>query len=88
MEQVGFRALQQNAAAVLRRVGAGATIEVTSRGRPVARLVPLAGGIEALVRTGSACPATRSVKDLREPLRSEAGESLGDLLAQHRADEG
>lgn len=41
METIGVRELRQNASDYLRRVEAGETIEVTNRGRPVARLVPV-----------------------------------------------
>lgn len=41
METVGIRALKQNASAVIARVAKGESIEVTDRGRPVAKIVPL-----------------------------------------------
>lgn len=41
MEQVGVRDLKQNASQVLRRVKGGESLEVTERGRPVARLTPV-----------------------------------------------
>lgn len=41
MERVGVRELRQQASAILRRVAAGESFEVTDRGRPVAMLVPL-----------------------------------------------
>ncbi|MBK5222111.1 MAG: type II toxin-antitoxin system Phd/YefM family antitoxin [Acidimicrobiia bacterium] len=41
MERIGIRELRQNASRYLARVRAGETIEVTDRGRPVARLVPV-----------------------------------------------
>lgn len=41
MTTVGIRALRQNVSAVLRKVAAGETIEVTDRGHPIARIVPL-----------------------------------------------
>ncbi|MDQ1725760.1 MAG: hypothetical protein QOG52_2788 [Frankiaceae bacterium] len=40
MERIGIRELRQHASRYLARVAAGETIEVTDRGRPVARLVP------------------------------------------------
>lgn len=43
MRRVGIRQLKQNADALVRRVVAGETIEITERGRPVARMVPLPG---------------------------------------------
>ena len=41
MVRVGIRELRQNATAVLRRVAAGEVVEVTDRGRAVARIVPM-----------------------------------------------
>jgi len=41
MKQIGIRELQRNASAVIRRVIRGARVEITERGRAVARLVPL-----------------------------------------------
>ena len=52
---VGIRALQQHASAVVARVAAGERIVVTDRGRPAALLVPLPGaGLERLVVAGLA----------------------------------
>ena len=39
MERVGVRELRRQASAILRRVAAGETVEVTDRGRPVAVLL-------------------------------------------------
>ena len=58
MDRVGVRELRRDASAILRRVAAGETIEVTDRGRPVAVLVQsLPSGLarleqEGLVRRG------------------------------------
>lgn len=41
MERIGVRALRQHASRYLAQVAAGETIEVTDRGRPVARIVPI-----------------------------------------------
>jgi prevent-host-death family protein len=41
MEQIGVRELRQQASRYLARVARGESIEVTDRGRPVARLVPI-----------------------------------------------
>jgi prevent-host-death family protein len=39
MDRVGVRELRRQASAILRRVAAGETVEVTDRGRPVAIIV-------------------------------------------------
>jgi prevent-host-death family protein len=66
MRSIGVRELRQNASKYLRLVEAGETIEVTDRGRPVARLTPLEEAkpktraeeiIEDLTRRGLLIPA-------------------------------
>lgn len=65
MERIGVRELRQHASRFLARVARGEAFEVTDRGRPVARLVPVEPDPWAdLVRSGA----------LREP------GSHGDLL--------
>jgi prevent-host-death family protein len=51
---IGLRELRQRASELLRRVEAGDSIEITTRGRPVAILVPLRGASRGhrLVREG------------------------------------
>jgi antitoxin (DNA-binding transcriptional repressor) of toxin-antitoxin stability system len=39
MERVGVRELRRDASAILRRVAAGETVEITDRGRPVAMMI-------------------------------------------------
>lgn len=41
MERIGVRELRQHASRYLARVQRGESLEVTDRGRPVARLVPV-----------------------------------------------
>jgi prevent-host-death family protein len=41
MDAIGVRELRQHASRYLERVRQGETLEVTDRGRPVARLVPI-----------------------------------------------
>ena len=43
---MGLRELKQNPSAVVARVEAGETIEITVQGRPAARLVPLASAVQ------------------------------------------
>lgn len=88
-EQVGIRALQQNASAVVARAADGEIIEITERGRPVAQLIPITGSeLATIVRAGLARPARLRVADLPPPLpTSDGGRSLTDLLTEARADE-
>ena len=84
---VGIRALQQTASKVVARVAAGETLTVTDRGRPVARLVPIADSpLEQLLAAGSARPAHLAWTDLPSPLEA-SGTSLSDLLWAARDDE-
>lgn len=54
-DRIGIRQLKQQASAVIRRVAAGESIEITDYGYPVARLVPLRGGpLRQLVTEGLA----------------------------------
>ena len=62
MEQIGVRELRQHASRYLARVEAGEELGVTSNGRLVARLVPVAAGVrsrEALIAAGALIPARR-----------------------------
>jgi prevent-host-death family protein len=89
MEQVGIRALQQHASEVVRRVAGGEVVEVTDRGRPVARLVPVSGSrLEAWCEAGLARKALLTVSDLGMPLRwGTSGPRLSDLLERARTNE-
>ena len=74
MAEVGIRALKQNASAVVKRVAAGEPATITDRGRPVARMVPLeTSRIEALIASGLARPALRSLTELPPPVRPRRG---------------
>ena len=82
---VGIRALKQNASAVVAQAAAGESITITDRGRPVARLIPIAGGrLDELTAAGLATPARRRVADLAAP---DPGPDLSGALAELRADE-
>jgi len=87
-ESVGIRALQQHASAVVGRAARGEIVEITDRGRPVARLVPIVRGrLAGLVAAGLARPARRRLADMPDPLPASSGPSLGELLEDARADE-
>ena len=66
-DEVGIRALKQNASAVVARAAAGEIITITDRGRPVARLTPMpASRLQEMIDAGLARPAKRSILDLPE----------------------
>jgi prevent-host-death family protein len=88
MHRVGIRALQQNAAAVVAKAAAGEGVEITDRGRPVARLLPIMRRpLDELIAAGLARPARASLA-ARPPVPRKAGQpTLGELLADARGDE-
>jgi prevent-host-death family protein len=89
VERVGVRALQQHASAVVRAAAQGDVVEVTDRGRLVARLVPAsADPLTALVEAGHARPASRRIGELPAPLRAASSTApLTALLEAARSDE-
>jgi prevent-host-death family protein len=89
MIRAGIRELRQNASVLIRRVIGGETIEVTDRGRPVARIVPLHGRsvLDQMIAEGRATLARGDLLDLK-PLPPIAGKRpLSEVLADLRADE-
>jgi len=90
MRAIGIRELRQHASRYLRDVQDGETIEVTDRGRPVARLVPVprSGGVKELAASGRLVLATDDALDLGPPLHPAEGKTLpSEVLSEARADE-
>jgi prevent-host-death family protein len=89
MERVGVRELRQNASAVLRRVAAGEVIEVTDRGRAVARIVPMheASRLGQLMAEGRASGVTADLLDVKPIPRIAGKPPLSRILADMRSDE-
>lgn len=90
MKSIGVRELRQQASKYLREVEAGTTIEVTDRGRPLARLVPVPAGdrLEQLVASGRASVAAGDLLDLGAPLDPRPGVPLpSQTLGKARVDE-
>ena len=87
--RVGVRELRQNLSVYLRRVKAGESLDVTERGRTVARLAPLPpdalSPFERLVAEGRARRSRTSVRDLPRPLRLP-GRPLTDIVRDMRDD--
>ena len=78
VKKVGARELRHELRAILDRVWEGESFEVTDRGKPVARLVPVPGRetlLERLIADGKVRPPTRPLHPLPEPL-PPAGEYL------------
>jgi prevent-host-death family protein len=92
--RVGIRQLKEHASALIRRVAAGETINITDRGRPVARIVPLnqqEGWWEQMVEQGRLLPARRDlIQVLGEnppPPLLPGKRSPYEVLMELRADE-
>jgi prevent-host-death family protein len=68
--RIGIRELREGLSRALQRVRSGETMEVTDRGRPVARIVPIAHtspGLTRLIEEGKLSPP-RSRGTLPPPL--------------------
>ncbi len=89
MKSVGIRELRQNATAVLRRVAAGETVEITDRGRAVARIVPMHEGsrLEQLLAEGRASDMKGDLLEVKPTPRIAGKPVLSKVLAEMRADE-
>jgi prevent-host-death family protein len=87
METVGVRELRRQASAILRRVAAGETVEVTDRGRSVAVLLrTMPSGLARLEREGLLRRAEGDVLELA-PVRLPPGSvEPSRLVAEGRAD--
>ncbi|GAA4682448.1 type II toxin-antitoxin system Phd/YefM family antitoxin [Phytohabitans rumicis] len=88
MDQIPIRALNQNTAEVLARVEHGETVEVTNRGRPIARIVPITtDALSDLVAAGTVAPATISGPIPMPTTPAEPGSEAGALLSELREEE-
>ena len=89
MIKTGIRELRQNASVLIRRVIEGETIEVTQRGRPVARIVPLHGRsvLDQMVAEGRATAARSDLLKLKPFAPVSGKRPLSEVLADLRADE-
>jgi prevent-host-death family protein len=90
MDQISVRELNQNTSAVLAKVRHGQTLEVTDRGRPIARLVPVdesIGLLERLVAEGKAVPAETVGVPIPEPVLGDPSVNVAEKLAEAREEE-
>ena len=82
MERIGVRDLNQNTSQVLARVSNGETLEITDRGRPVARLVPVDDDTSALARLVQAGRAVAPSNTGPVPLPPNLGDPTVDVAAE------
>jgi prevent-host-death family protein len=87
MERVGVRELRRDASAILRRVAAGETVEVTDRGRPVALLLrSMPTGLDRLEQEGLLRRAEGDLLDLLPVRLSPNATPPSRLVSEGRAD--
>jgi prevent-host-death family protein len=87
MRAIGVRELRQHASKYLEEVAAGESIEITDRGHPVARLVPITSDpLEDLINAGEVVKAVRpmNTNDLRPAAYTH---SASETLERLRHDE-
>lgn len=90
MERIGIRELRQNASRWVQRAAAGESFEVTDRGRPVARLLPIpdVDGVAALEAEGRISQAEGDLLRLGPRLQPRPGLPLpSERLAKLREHE-
>jgi prevent-host-death family protein len=91
VDRIPVRQLNQDTAGVLARVERGESLEITSRGRPVARLVPATsrgpGELDDLIAAGRVVPATLGAPFVvpgGTPAEADAGAQLSTLRDEER----
>jgi prevent-host-death family protein len=92
MVRIGVRELNQHTSRVIDRVKRGIVVEVTERGRPVARVVPVAatpaqGLLERLVAEGRAQAPTVSGPPPMPPVIGDPTIDVGAAIAAARDEE-
>lgn len=85
---VGIRELKARLSAYVRQVKAGATVVITERGKPVARIVPLSPSVETrvqeLVQAGLVAWSGRKLAPLAPVARKRGKQVVADLLLSDR----
>jgi prevent-host-death family protein len=90
MERIGVRELNQNTSQVLARVSRGETLEITDRGHPIARLVPVGDDrstLAKLVAAGRAVPPASGGPVPLPPKLGDEGVDVAAALADLRGEE-
>lgn len=88
MEHVAIRTLNQHTAEVIGRVERGEVVEVTNRGRPVARIVPVTtDSLADLVAEGVVLPPTITGPIPIPTVAAEPGSEAGSLVSAMRDEE-
>ena len=90
IRRIGARQLRHELSSILNRVRAGETIEITDRGVPAARLVPLAERaslMSRLIADGAVTPAARAAYPLPAPIRPRRPSMTSDAALEILRDE-
>ncbi|HEX5200647.1 MAG TPA: type II toxin-antitoxin system prevent-host-death family antitoxin [Actinoplanes sp.] len=90
MERIGVRELNQNTSQVLARVRGGETVEITDRGHPIARLVPVGDDRSTLAKLVAAGRAVAPAGGGPVPLPPKLGDEsvdVADTVAAMRDEE-
>lgn len=82
MERIGVRDLNQNTSQVLARVSGGESLEITDRGHPIARLVPVGNDRSTLARLVAAGRATAPTSTGPVPLPPKLGDDNVDVASE------
>lgn len=87
MDRIGVRELRQHASRYLQRVAHGESLEVTDRGRPVARLIPVTKDVWAsMIAIGKVTPAQDDT-DVTDEMPGDYDVDGSGVLDAMRADE-
>jgi prevent-host-death family protein len=88
MEQIPIRSLNQDTAGVLARVEQGEVVEVTNRGRPIARIVPISDDTLAeLIAAGTVTPPTIAAPFPMPTVSADESSESGQLITDLRDEE-
>ena len=86
--RIGIRELKARLSECVRDVKSGATVIVTERGRPVARLVPEAGSLderlEALRQTGAILWNGRRLSAMTPEVHARGARAVADIVVENR----
>jgi prevent-host-death family protein len=89
LQSVGVRDLRQNASKVLDAVKAGAIIEITEHGVPVARLAPIKRSLyDEYIESGLIKPAENpDWRPTKNPVKITGSKTSTEVLMEMRAEE-
>ena len=89
LQSVGVRELRQNASKVLDAVKAGAIIEITEHGIPVARLAPIKRSLyDEYIESGLIKPAENpDWRPTKNPVKITGSKTSTEVLMEMRAEE-